>query len=609
MTKPWSISTTLRNPDRILPFLEVLKEIEGENFDKEGQVKYQTLLIQNRLYRPNGLDERLASFYETSEDKMSWTEAKQVFNHMVTNSSELRRDPGLRGRTSVAPLTKMGLAIARKSSGAVKITGLGEAFLSGKLDIGDLYLKFFMKWQFPNPESYDYKAEDGYDIKPFVGVLHLIKKVNEKSLASGDKEKGLSKKEFALFCPTLIDFSQIEDYANKIIELRSQQEGLRKREKEEVFNKYKEIFLSEFLGSDNQRDIDKISNNLKDYGDNAIRYFRLTRFLYIRGGGFYVDLEHRRNVEIKSLLSSDDASSCTFEDKDEYVKYMSDISQPEFPWETIPELRKIAESLSTNIEEYEASLGIEQSGCDSYQGQNNKQDLLRLIERMRSYRRELQEKTVHEEAQKVETIESCIEQLDNIYNAEDRPILLEKLLALGLNALNDAINIQPNYPVGDDNEPTFTAPANVPDIECFYEQFNAICEVTMLKSRDQWYNEGQPVMRHLRDFENTRPEKGAYCLFVAPKIHRDTLNTFWTAVKYEYEGEKQNIIPMTIKDFVELIKILRERKIHGTTISHEDVKSLYDHILNETRELGDSSLWPEKVSSCIKIWGSSLIQA
>jgi len=42
-------------------------------------------------------------------------------------------------------------------------------------------------------------------------------------------------------------------------------------------------------------------------------------------------------------------------------------------------------------------------------------------------------------------------------------------------------------------------------------------------------------MRHLRDFEDTNADKKAYCLFVAPKIHRDTLNTFWMAIKYEYE--------------------------------------------------------------------------
>lgn len=139
---------------------------------------------------------------------------------------------------------------------------------------------------------------------------------------------------------------------------------------------------------------------------------------------------------------------------------------------------------------------------------------------------ELQEAVQYRNSQEIGKIQSCKQVLDNIYEYQQRPILLEKMSAFGMYALNDAIKIQPNYPVGDDNEPTFTAPSNMPDIECFYESFNAICEVTMLTKRDQWYNEGQPVMRHLRDFEDRYTDKPAYCLFVAPAMHRDTVNTF-----------------------------------------------------------------------------------
>ena len=53
-------------------------------------------------------------------------------------------------------------------------------------------------------------------------------------------------------------------------------------------------------------------SNLKDYGDNAIRYFRLTRYIYIRGNGFYVDLEKRRMIEITELLKIDNASPIKF---------------------------------------------------------------------------------------------------------------------------------------------------------------------------------------------------------------------------------------------------------------------------------------------------------
>jgi hypothetical protein len=290
MRKAWSLSTTVRNPERIMPFLSVLSEMEGEEFDEQGQIKFQTLLIQNRLYRPVGLPNELARHYGTIEDKMTWTRAKEIFDFMKSKSVELSKDRGLRGRTSVAPLTKMGLAIAKKSSGAVEITNLGRAFLKKEIDIGDVYFRFFLKWQIPNPESKDYKFEDGYDIRPFIGVLHLIDAVNRKTR----KPKGLSKNEFAIFGPTLVNFKDVEKYASKIIDLRKRLESKNKQEQKIIFDKYKKDFAIEFLGSKDENEISSLLSNLRDYGDNAIRYFRLTRYFYVRGGGFYIDLEPRR---------------------------------------------------------------------------------------------------------------------------------------------------------------------------------------------------------------------------------------------------------------------------------------------------------------------------
>ena len=101
-----------------------------------------------------------------------------------------------------------------------------------------------------------------------------------------------------------------------------------------------------------------------------------------------------------------------------------------------------------------------------------------------------------------------------------------------------------------------------------------------MKNRNQWFNEGQPVMRHLRDFEIENNDKPAYCLFIAPEIHRDTINTFWQSIKYEYEGEKQKIVPLTIKQFIRLLEILgslldKEIKIaslnFSTSLKDDDV--------------------------------------
>ena len=176
---------------------------------------------------------------------------------------------------------------------------------------------------------------------------------------------------------------------------------------------------------------------------------------------------------------------------------------------------------------------------------------------------------------------------------------------MALHALNDSISINPNYPKSDDNEPLFTAPAGKPDIECFYNEFNSICEVTMLVGRDQWYNEGQPVMRHLRDFENTYNDKPTYCLFVAPKLHQDTVNTFWISSKYEYEGQKQNIVPLTINQLIHILKILIVLKRNNIFLKHTTIRDLFNNIIGLTNSVNSSGDWIKNIPDVIKNWEES----
>ena len=170
---------------------------------------------------------------------------------------------------------------------------------------------------------------------------------------------------------------------------------------------------------------------------------------------------------------------------------------------------------------------------------------------------------------------------------------------MALNIINDAKEIKANSLVGDDNEFIFTAPANKPDIECYYDNFSSICEVTMLSGRDQWHNEGQPVMRHLRDFESKSTSNDNYCLFIAPKLHRDTINTFWISVKYEYEGAKQKIVPLTIKQIIEILKIIKELKEKNRFFSHLQFKQLLEDILELKEKFTNSEEWIREIPNTI----------
>jgi hypothetical protein len=486
----------------------------------------------------------------------------------------------------------------------ITVTSFGETFLSENYDLGEIFFRSFLKWRYPNPDLNRYFTEEGYNIKPLIATFHLIKKVNILCAKNGIKEKGVSKAEFALFFTTLSNYTEIEETSEKILQFRNDYEKIKTTETIAKFaEKYFYTHYSEY----------ESWGNAIDYADNIIRYFRLTRFFYLRGNDYYIDLEPRRKIEIDSILEIDNASAKKFTSKSDYSKYLGDAAQPELPWETKTKLKEVISLLVSDIETTEVSLtskNIRLPKRPQIIRESDNTDMLKIvIENLRAYRRILGDVAVHAELQLLGNIERCIKDLQNIFKlADKKPVELEKIVTFGLHIFNDAIRIRPNYPVGDDNQPTFTAPANKPDIECFYQSFNSICEVTLLSNRSQWFNEGQPVMRHFRDFETSHNEKPSYCLFVAPKIHRDTGNTFWFSVKYEYEGQKQKIIPITIQQFIEILRHLLEAKEQNKNyfLSHKKIQELFDTIVSASEGLAKSDDWLAAIPTLIDKWGKSI---
>lgn len=608
MKKPWSISTTVRNPERLRGFLSVLKILDGQPFDSDNQIKYQILLIQHKLYKPTKLTREQEGYYKDIEREMPYVVAEQIFE------AQQYRDSAMRGRNSVAPMNKMGLCIARNSAGEVRVTPLGEYFLSEEYDLGKLFFIHFLKWQLPNPASDGFSENDGFAIKPFIGTLHLIREVNRQWKLLGNNPVGITKEEFSLFVPTLIHYRDIVAQATKLIEYRTKLRAQTNEADRRAFKmSFQKKFAKKFLQTETASEVDSLLNNLSDYGDNAIRYFRLTRYIHIRGGGFNIDLEPRRMIEIESILSSDNASPITFATTDDYINYLANLDQPVLPWETDTELKNIATTLTNDVRNFIRELEEKAIVIPDFEFRNvsalTKEDLKLYADDLRSYRRKLQELNIHFESQDTNRIGEYVKALQNIHHSPNKKsVELEKLATLAINALNDAIEIKPNYPVGDDNEPTFTAPAGKPDIECFYQNFNSVCEVTMLSDRSQWYNEGQPVMRHIRDFEEEHPDKQVYCLFVAPRLHQDTVETFWVAIKHGYRGATQKIIPLSITQIIRLLEILIEMKDSGRKLGHGRLSALYEEILATANQVSDSADWIERIPATIDTWREEIFR-
>ncbi|MFA5163917.1 MAG: AlwI family type II restriction endonuclease, partial [Patescibacteria group bacterium] len=85
MKKIWSISTTVRNPERIRNFLLALKPLDGEVWNHETQRKFQILLIQHKLYGAgnkqftNNLSPEHRELLENSE-ALTYEQAEEILD-------------------------------------------------------------------------------------------------------------------------------------------------------------------------------------------------------------------------------------------------------------------------------------------------------------------------------------------------------------------------------------------------------------------------------------------------------------------------------------------------------------------------------------------------
>lgn len=596
MEKVWSFNTTVRNPERMENMLRALSELEGVEFSEEGQSSFFGLQIKKRLYKP---EKRTLAEQDLIDIVHSDVTADDIpddiVDRIVAKYHGKSVDSAGRGRTAAGILNRFGLCVALQSKGDVVITDLAKKWLNHEIDDEDLFTKFFIKWQYPN------KIEGGYkdfNIKPFIGTLALIDLVNKKWSDLGNKPVGLSKDEYRLFVPSLIKAEDIEEYANRIIDFRKKKEKLKDKEKSDFIKLYIIERAKEIFG--NIKNLQVAINDLRDYTDSSVRYFRMSGLIALRGNDTHIDIAQDKKIEVESLLKNISPQAEDFSSYEDYFNFLSDPSALELPWLNQDDLNKISIHLTDVLKE-ETGIDIKQYISDIETLPVNKKVSV-LEEELNHVRINKLKNLKHD----ITVLDECILKLETITSRNyetltARPSLdFEWFVARSLHVLNDAINIMPSFNIGDDGIPTGFK-SNVSDIECYYNSFNMTVEVTLLLGRDQWIAEGQPVMRHLRDFEDKSEGKNTYCIFVAPIIHRDTLNTFWNSNKFSYEGRKQKIIPISLSQYITLLKIARD-KILNNSLNHSSLDNLLNSIYSEVENIEVPLDWFNKVPDLISNW-------
>ena len=549
MPEVWSINTTVRNPERLQDFLRVLSEFEGQVFDNDAQAAYQKALVKNKLYKPNGTPEHLKLEYENEGEPFNDQDTEEIFSTI--------KDPDLRGRTSVSRCNQMGLAIALKSEGPVVITDLGRDFLENDFSKDEnFFFNYFVKWQLPNP------LEDGYndfDINPFLATLYIINKVNDLEEQRGNKRKGISKNEFALFIITLRDYRRIDDVCESIIQFRD--DSKRAPDQNEFFKEKLNEKAIKVFDVHIQKDITKKANNLQDYADSAIRWFRKTQYIMYRGAKRYVDISPSRLEQAKQLVNNLPLSSNHYRDKESYRQYLVNKDLPLLPWEGDLETKKrIIINIGNLIDETQKDIDSNFPGKRIHDFPTTPvfspgirlDDLRQMEVEYRQHYDIINNELRTLKESDLKNLNKYIKELNALgnltknSNRQNAPLCLEWYTSLSLMALDDSIEIKPNIVKADDGLPLFTAGGGLADIECYYESFNLIVEVTLIKSRAQVQNEVLPVSRHYSDMVEKHDDKPCYCLFLAPLIHRDAMNQFYFFINRGFEGKELKLIPLTI---------------------------------------------------------------
>ena len=585
------MSTTVRNPERLQGFLGVLKQVEGEPFNSATQEKYQILLIKYRLYLPTKIPKQYIDLFKNSAEDITYDIAEKVFH------AQKYEDPPMRGRQSVNPLNKLGFCIAKESLGAVKITRLGNLFLSDNADIGYIFFKSMLKLQLPNPLSDDFTSKQGFNIRPLIATMHLIRAVS-----------GLTQTEFSLFVPTLANCRNIKSYAKLICKRRA----LKGKKGIESFDKK---FLKGFYKSKTLTD--KQLSNPFEYGDNLMRYFRLTKYFQIvKGpfGGWKVNLEPSRIKEIEQLLSLYDGAATKFENLDKYIEYLTDTNQPALPWESdatksVDIIQSLIELVNSDFEGFNVDNQIKVK--EKHEALTNinladlgSRELEILINNLRAFRLEIIQLARDTKLKRnIERLKGILADLKDKKKLRDiDPVGFEYLIAECFKIIDDEIEIKPNCVLDDNGNPIGFAPGNRADIEGYYNSFNSIFEATLDVSRHQVYRESIPVMRHLKDFSIKNPEKPSYCIFIAPRIHDDTVNYFWYAVKFGFEGNRQKIVALDLEHLIEILEFFISVVEKNKIFDHHNLKTLFEAVVADADSKNSSVEWFGNVSMQIKKW-------
>ncbi len=511
-SKPLSFSTTMRNPNRIVSFLNCLLPYENQILTHEVIMKVIHNAIQEKLYTPVIVNRTpdLACILKNEDEKYSDQQIEFIIEMSPQKHKEAGFEYGWDSRFDTIfklPMEfgfvkyAMGEPIRISTTGHMLVDALNEEEPNEK-KIQMVFLNSMMKYQSNNP----YRKNANSNV-PFILLLQVLKLLKEDVKENG---AGVFRQELSLFiCWPDNDAKALY---HKIKQIRS-----------DVGYSYSDEYMYEIclelLGaSDEQRNRFKLSQICGEAVDEYIRKMRTTGIISLRGNGRFIDYNAWEIDKINYILEKY-SEYRTFESKDEYFEYIGTVD--------------------TTVVSMESTVPADTT------------DLRKST--LKKFAAEYEKETIYTELHKV-----CNKAASTDYMLKllPGPVRLEFLTSIAMLQNFENLVVTPNYTIDDEGLPTNTASGGKADIVCFDKEYQSLVEVTLMCGRqDQVNNEIIPIRRHL--LEEKKHQEKTFSIFVAPIIHEDTKQI---ADWYKFK-EDLDIVTYAIDEFIERIK--QEDKILG----------------------------------------------
>lgn len=505
--KPLSFSTTMRNPNRIVSFLNCLLPYENQILTHEVIMKVIANAIKEKLYTPVIVNKTpdLSEIYRSEDKKYSEIQVAHIIDMSPQQHKEAGFDAGWDSRFDTIFKLPMEFGFVNYSMGKpIRISKTGHMLIDALNEeepneekIQTVFLNSMIKYQTNNP----YRKNANSNV-PFILLLQVLKLLKGDSLENG---AGVFRQELSLF---------ICWPDNNALALYKKIKDIRKKMKYSYSDESMyEICLDLLEKTDEQRNRFKLSQICGEAVDEYIRKMRTTGIISLRGSGRFIDYNAWEIDKIEYILKNYTAYD-TYDSKEKYFEYMGAVDT------TIVSMHSAAPVDTTDIRK---------AALKRFAGEYSREKVFSELQRV---------------CKKSASPDAMLKLLPG-------PVRLEFLTSIAMQQNFDNLDVTPNYSIDDEGLPTNTAAGGKADIVCFDKehQWQSLVEVTLMCGRqDQVNNEIVPIRRHLKEEKNNFIN--TFSIFVAPVIHEDTKEMA------EWYKHKENIDIMTyaIDEFIQKLK-------------------------------------------------------